>query len=721
MIWMPLWSHYHVGDIRLRDTDLVLLRQSPDDATLSELSRMETTFALDLTGIESVRMARQLQGGIFEVPGIGSTSISIPFSGSDYDQIPEAFRLRFASLYAPMVLLLAYDASGDESYFDLCLRILMSWAQHDRSTILPHGLQWNDHAIASTAYVLTRFWYEYRGRDDYDPETGRLLVSAVGRISEFLMKDSFYNAATNHGIMQNLALLHLSVAFPDLPRSGIYRARALQRLAQQMTYYLSPEGAILEHSPGYHQYGLNLLADYARYQTLIGIQISKDWASRYQRAVDFYAVLRRGDETLPKFGDTNGPARGLRVARIDDEGRAMAPEQWMPDETRARTLILPVSGFAVWWDRHESGTDASAAFASQLAMSWSRFPSLAHKHSDDLAITLWRADGDWIIGPGYWPYWSERRKNAIDWSGMNAPHFTGYGSNLNVESRLIGQHYSKNLAILDVIRQAEDHQFRRQVIRYGLDNFLILDSNNFNKGQAGDRDARAVWTSSPGSHAEPTRGADAFAVRSSKDGVIMLLQFASDGELKTDLFNGNAEPFLGWTFDSGKFAKAPAVQAVSAGARWVISHISFRPSLEQADPAPILMEHWSSPTSWTAVIQSGLEVTKIKREGARLVQLHSDKPSEGGVTIDATGKEVEIRRSEIIKAYNAAMRDFPRFRPLLDYRLRATIIVAVLFFVLEVLLGIIHRINPHLSVALRYGEIMGFFALGFWLEAIYLV
>lgn len=720
-IWLPVWSHFHVRVADLSEATVESLSQAPDGHVLHELSRMETTFALDLTEIEAVRMADQLLAGVFEVPGIGTTGISIPFDGRDYESIPESFQLRFASLYAPLVLILAYEQSGENSYYELSRDMLLGWAKHDRSSLLPKGLQWNDHAIASTAYVLTRFWTIYRDRADFDPGVARQILRAAGRTAEFLAKDGHYTAATNHGIMQNLALLHLATAFPAFERSSYYQELAVSRLSNQMQYYLSEEGAILEHSPGYHQYGLNLLADYARYRTLIDRPVSDNWSLKYRRALSFYSSLRRDDSSLPKIGDTLGPANPIRVVSLDLDRNAPPPYKWEPDPNGIGAVLLPMSGYAIWWDEASGSTPDPVPNRSQMTMSWSRFPSLAHKHADDLGLTLWRTDGDWITSSGYWPYWSQLRNDALAWPASNALHFSDETLASPSESVLLGHTYSPNLALLDVERKIGNKKsVRRQVLRQSDGSYLIIDS--VNGGSEPDQSTlELVWTGAPDLDLGGTSVDNEFTFLRRSASTSMHLIVASDELLELRSYRGNENPFRGWTYTSEKLTPAPAIEVSVNRASWIASYFTFVGTQAPATPSRFEMLAWESPDRWTVRLTSRDGVQEIARDLSSLIVTDQDAEAAPASFVIARPEKTGAKRSQIVTAYTHSMSDYPQFKPLLTYRVRASGFIGILLIFQEAFFLVIARFFARHLIFGRVVSIGCWIGISTWLLTVYLV
>ena len=62
------------------------------------------------------------------------------------------------------------------------------------------------------------------------------------RSGELLAKQKLFTVRTNHGVMQNIALLQVTAAFPLLPKTKDWRNLAIERLELQLGFYVSDEG-----------------------------------------------------------------------------------------------------------------------------------------------------------------------------------------------------------------------------------------------------------------------------------------------------------------------------------------------------------------------------------------------------------------------------------------------------------------------------------------------
>ena len=95
--------------------------------------------------------------------------------------------------------------------------MIVAWNAY-RPPPLPKGLLWNDHATAARIRVLGEFWrLDIGGVPTHRPEVGRAVLEQAARYGALLAKRGRFTFASNHGMMQNLALLQLERAFRRWP------------------------------------------------------------------------------------------------------------------------------------------------------------------------------------------------------------------------------------------------------------------------------------------------------------------------------------------------------------------------------------------------------------------------------------------------------------------------------------------------------------------------
>ena len=158
-----------------------------------------------------------------------SVRFTWPFDPRELDRGPADWALDLAAFAIPDRLLKAFDATGKYEYLEKAVEFTLQWEQFEEAEWLPRGLSWNDHAIAERAYVLTDLWRAYRASPAYEPSRGERILRLAKRSAELLARPSHFTFATNHGVMQNLALMHIAIAMPSLPGAARYFASGRPR------------------------------------------------------------------------------------------------------------------------------------------------------------------------------------------------------------------------------------------------------------------------------------------------------------------------------------------------------------------------------------------------------------------------------------------------------------------------------------------------------------
>ena len=300
--------------------------------------------------------AEKLLKGRAEVPGFSAIDIHHPFDPADLDRGSGLWQLQFSGLVVPEILLDAYRITGREEFYQAARNDILAWAKYERGAWLDRGFLWSDHAVAARVRTLADFWSVYRHRPDYRPEVAAEIWTFAARSGALLAKPELYTLSTNHGVMQNLALWQTCLAFPFLSRVEAYRQTAFSRLKEEIAFYVGPEGAVLEHSAEYHEFGLSLFGMALRYATLLNLDIPPEWSRKYENAKNFYSEIRRPDGSLPPFGDTGiDEKRNVAPLTQPDEAGRIGPltlsRELRPPEPM---VFYPVSGYAVFWDGLEN-------------------------------------------------------------------------------------------------------------------------------------------------------------------------------------------------------------------------------------------------------------------------------------------------------------------------------------------------------------------------------
>jgi hypothetical protein len=623
-IWLPLWWHWRVVPLPVPAPVVEQHRQLPDERVLAIVAETSMTTDHPLRGAAAVAAARRLLRGELALPHLPVIPIDIGFARRDLSRGVPVQQIFTASLIVPDLLLRAYEHEADPAFVAAALRYTRGFAEFESGVLWPRDYERNSHATANRASVLARLWRHVRHAPGYEARTGEMIHAHAQRLAALLRKPETFIAPTNHGVMQNIALLQLSTAFPALPGAAAYRELALQRLALQLPGYIGEEGAVLEHAAGYHFHGVVLSGHVLALLDAAGEPVPAAWRAAHGRARDFLATLQRPDRTLPSYGNTFRYAWALPPLHARD---AAASERDLRQRASFARLF-PTAGYAVWWD----ATSAAGA-ATHTTMPWGFFAGHGHRRAQELSLLVWAAGTEWSGNSGYWPGDDLPGVHASDgWDGGNGPHVVAEAADERRRSRLRASAEGEGLRFVDVEREspagdsAPPLRVRRQLLQWQGSSWIALDTY----ADAQRRALRVLWTAAPETTQRQT-GAATFRHEREGSPVAMTLSIAgSDGVDATPL-RGSRQPFGGWVAFDRRAAPAPSVDArLPAQEGWMLATLDLHPPT--ASPLRSRLLRWGSAQDWTLelVRAAGARIEVTRVTDALLVREHAGASTEGG-------------------------------------------------------------------------------------------
>jgi hypothetical protein len=580
-------------------------------------------------------------------------------------------------------LLQAYELTGQERFLLAARKSIVEFERYERRALLPRGLLWNDHAVANRVFVLSEFWHIYRHHGDFQPEAARTTLQLVARAGEMLAKREHFTFATNHGIMQNAALLRLRLSFPTLPNAEYYQRLAMARLGEQMAFYVNEEGVILEHSAAYQFFGIDLLKLAFRYIHLLELQAPADWERKYTRALQFAAQLRRPDGSLPLFGDTGWQSRRPAPLEEEDSQRGVVANAARRADRPNPTSWYPVAGYAVWWDGLERWPDYR--HLRQTVVTFSFFPGHAHKLADDLSVLLWAGGHTWWTNLGSWPYGLPQRAVAESWNGSNAPHLISESKNSQRIPRMLSYESSDRIVMLDVAREGpETFLARRQVIHIKPNMWLILDSLDGNPGLR----SMTRWITGHGIILSQHETENRYLLEANDGSARLFAFFLGSPGVSLRTLARSLGPYVGGSVTPSKEPTVPVIEVEQqADNSWTAAVWVFDQNRTLALPngAQPKMAMWRGPEQWTATVPIQSSSIEINRKGNRLFVRDKEGTVLDAIVLGLAGSLAQ--REEIRSSFlNAAskypgFRDYLRFRQWSTYGLIVVAVVQELFFV----------------------------------------
>ena len=645
ILWVlyPVYFHAYVAVPLPSSKTVLALRSAPADATLTSLAAQRPLGPALPRGHKAVALADRWLAQ-FRAHGPSSNHPIAPvMSGVELTQDMGIGGLPFASLLAPDVLVQAYLASGDAQYLSTARDLILGFARHERRAWREPGLLWNDHAIAARAGVVVRFWASYRTHAIYSPEDAAEVLQHAARSAALLAKPSHFTAWSNHGVMQNIALLQLAAAFPGLVDGPSLSQLALDRLALQWRYYISDEGVVLEHSAGYHREGASLLALALQLFELNQRAVPAGWRESLSKAQNFLAQLTRPDGTLPAYGDT----------RVELPPALQRQGAHSTESQRASLSIFPLSGYALWPITAVGAANTVAG--SHSVVTWSNFHGQAHKHADEGGLVFWAEGRGWVTHSGYAPYGTAYRTPIEGWLGANAPHGEGEALDPMRRSALIGSASGPRSVLVDVQRASPDGTgYRRQIASLDGHLWLVIDMP---VGKVSWSFTETLWTFYPDLRLE-AQADNRFLLRDDQGHAMSVAVVAGGGaEVSTSLHQGSRRPFAGWLATAQGMVAAPALRVRLPSRGWSAT------LFDTHGAAPALSLRLTDAENWQASGEGWL----LRREGDRLLSRLGDAQEDVEVVAPP---DTAKARATIEANLKAAQRAYPKYRNLDDYRLR---------------------------------------------------
>lgn len=716
-VWGVVAVHYYIETPEVPGPAITGGRENPSEDLLGELGSFYyhrgLQFQLNTDG-DVLHVAEEILRGRINVLGYEPHLIHMPFAAEDLEQGSGMWQLEFASLIVARVLLQAHASTHREEFLLAARDHIIGMAAFERQAWIPKGFIWNDHAIAARTLVLGEFWRQYRHHRSYEENIARELFEFAARHIRFLSDPGHYTFSTNHGVMQNLGLLHLSLTFPTLPDSSTSARLAVDRLRQQMSYYVSKEGVILEHSAGYQEFGINLLSMAARYLTLLGVQVDASWKLKYEKAMEYYALLLRPDRSVPIFGDTyiSPNHQGPLIVNCDEHCGSSPVhhvQHWRP--SRANSLF-PLSGYFVRWDGLERWPSTDQL--QQTVVNWSYFNGHGHKHADEMSVHVWARGINWITNQGYWA-------GADQWSGSNAPHLSSEHKKSQRRAYLRYYGWSPNLSLIDTERVGpKTLSARRQVLHVSPDLWVILDRSIGVEGES----VVTVWHSSTDIEWHQTAD-DTYLLRGTHQNQTMTASFIGvpGFRVRPSLAAELPEMQLAMQEDPKERATVGVVVEQPPHDGWTASVWRLN-NLNQQDSS-----HVNAPTismvrddHWTMNIPLASRTLQIERDGSRLILAH---PGEEGIQEALTLLEAKSDMEsydEVRQAFEESAKKYPRFRDEPAYRTRMTGILLVILMIQEMAFLLLARtFFSRWAFTFRLIGPLAWIVGGFWLHTVYFV
>ena len=693
-VWAPTVARNLVPAVAVDDQVIETARDAPSDAVMEAIARFDLLPIDGLDDQAKIAVADGLLEGRLELPGRSPSSIGLPFDPDDLDGVPASLRLWFAGYGVPDVLLSAYAQTGREEYFSLARDMILAWDGYERTAWQPHGFLWNDHATAARVRVLGEFWRLYRQRPDYSPEVGRVVLEQAARYRSILADPGRFTFATNHGVMQNLALLEVGALFPTLPDSERYEQLAMDRLDGQLSFLVDDQGVVRENSAGYQAFDMGLLGMTFRTMTILGRPIPAEWTAKYEAGLATLARLERPDGTLPALGDTDGVAEPAPDV-VEVRGDSADPLQPRPARPPDQAVTLdPAAGYWIKWDGLANWPDPASL--SQTLVTWTSPPSPSHKHADELSTLVWSKGVPWLTSVGYWPFDDPSFDEANAWSGSNAPHAPNEDPASLRTTRALASGSSDALSAIDLERHGPGgYVARRQVVHLAPDTWLIVDHVTSDPGTGN----QTVWQLPADVTATPGTEPGSYSLESAGGATAQLTVLGSDGAHISDV-SGSRDPFAGWQVLQSVPTPAPAIVVDQPpGEAWTAAVLTT--SRGSPTDGTATMSNHTGADAWTITTPTAAGSTTVSwSDGAVTSERRDGSAVETANLGLAAVPDPSADVASLRVAFDNAAAAYPQYQERASARSKVTLVLPALALVQLVLLLLVRRVRPALLAPL---------------------
>jgi len=263
--------------------------------------------------------------------------------------------------------------TGDDRYFQKALELVTSFVDFVHSDGSENALRlWHEFSVAGRIMALTEFAaVSAQLNKAVPPAVLSAIKEQIVLNVIFLLGDVY--TQNNQGLWQNNALLAAALALKNNAYvSQTLNAVALSRLIDQINGSFTGDGVQNENSSFYHFYNLNIIK-----KTRLFLENNNiDVPGLKQSLVDFFVYAEaagghfiRQDKRLPFDGDT--------------ESRKYKDREFIPESAFFRDSHLAIL------------KDQKAYILTRAGNK-----SLAHKHRDDMALTFFYDNREFILDAG---------------------------------------------------------------------------------------------------------------------------------------------------------------------------------------------------------------------------------------------------------------------------------------------------------------------------------
>lgn len=292
----------------------------------------------------------------------------------------------------------AYEETGDPVYLEKAKAMVSDWIEnHDPNNPEMWYVQRTSSRMLNFTYLLEMLKIE----GDDDEEFYQSVVNTFPDHAEVLMDDDGYRWS-NHGIMQDRALIQMALLHPDVEGSEEWLQKGLSRLNQRLDSdkYISSEGVNKEHAPNYHY--LVLLMLYETQQLLEYHGHTLDHLDKLEQMKEHLAYVLKPEGKYPIISDSTNDVHMDVEDDFENEYLKYVLTQGEEGEKPEQvSMVYEDAGVAIFRDEWKTGNNFKD---STYFYFHAGFHNMTHKHADDLSFVLYALGEDIFVNSGKYSY-----------------------------------------------------------------------------------------------------------------------------------------------------------------------------------------------------------------------------------------------------------------------------------------------------------------------------
>ena len=387
-----------------------------------------------------------------------------------------SWRLYFHSLRMVGCLARAYEFKNEADYVRKAMEIILSWHINRNNS----GWDvWTDHAVANRVLNISHLYFV--AFSELEEKDKKLIKDILNEHGHWLYDDANYTKG-NHSIMQDRALMQLALTFKYKESDKWYK-KGLERILNTFDEEITSEGVVVENSPAYHPYVMDLLHDFIIMQENFGKSVPKLYYTRYKDVVNYITYMLKPSGTFPTVGDTyysSSPFKYLK--KYNDEELLFVTSKGREGIIPSHVdKFYPNSGYAIlrdgWKLNGNLEKDTHLFFTNTNR-------SVVHKHADNLSFELFSNGEDLIIDPGHMGYEKDSLsyylKSTIAHNGLSIDGILYDVKDIvNTKAEILNYRSEKNYSSFHAIFSPDSSvTFSRKVLFIKPNIFVFIDDLN---------------------------------------------------------------------------------------------------------------------------------------------------------------------------------------------------------------------------------------------------